>query len=416
MRAVGWIVTSYAIVFGALLIPAGKMADRYGRRRVFTAGLALFGLGAVVSATAASLIAVIAGRVVQGIGGAVIVPASLGLLLEVTDAADRVRAVALWSVSNTIGGASGPTVGALVVDWGGWRWTFGFSAVAAVLTWLVGRRHLPRSGAAAISTPIDYTGIVLVAAAMSALTLAVSEGDPWGWTSWRTLGGFAAAAALSALVVVHCRRHPDPILPIGLFRSRVFSIATAASLSFGLAGGVMQLIGVLFLRKVWGYSALGAGLGVTPAPLTASLMAPITGRLASRFGERAVALPGAAIICASLLWYFTQTDATAHYWIEYFPASVLTGIGVSMTFPMLSSAAIRPVAPSHLSVASGTVRTATQLGNAIGAAGLFVILGKNPSALATFHRGWQMLLAAMVATALLLLGLADRRQSSQDRR
>src|SRR5688500_2429200 len=147
LRSLSWVVTSYTIAFGALLIPSGRIADRYGRRLVFNYGLALFAAGALMAGRAPALGLLVAGRVLQGVGGAVIVPASLGLLLEVSEDRDRLRAVTLWSVSNPVGGASGPTLGALVVNAGGWRGTFFFGAVAAGVTRSIGRTPLPRARA-----------------------------------------------------------------------------------------------------------------------------------------------------------------------------------------------------------------------------------------------------------------------------
>jgi MFS family permease len=195
LQTLSWVVTSYTIAFGALLIPSGRIADRYGRRLVFNYGLALFAAGALLSALSPSLGLLITGRVLQGVGGAVIVPASLGLLLEVSDDRDRLRSVTLWSVSNTVGGASGPTLGALVVNAGGWRGTFFFGAVAAAITWLIGRKHLPRSGPGSEDAAIDVFGVVLTAFAMAAITLAVAEGNSWGWTSGAVVGLFVSATA-----------------------------------------------------------------------------------------------------------------------------------------------------------------------------------------------------------------------------
>jgi EmrB/QacA subfamily drug resistance transporter len=413
LTAIGWIVTAYSIAFGALLVPAGRIADRFGRRRVFDLGLALFAVGALSCIVAPGLGGLIVGRVLQGIGGAVIVPASLGLLLEVSAEGERLRAVSFWAASNTIGGASGPTLGALVVAVGGWRAVFVFSALAAALTWAIGSVHLPASGPSDTASTIDGPGVVLTALVMASATLVISEGNAWGWSSPGLLGLAVLCVVAAVVLVVRSRAQPYPVLPVDLFRHRRFSVGTAALLVFGVAGGGLQLLNVLFMRNVWGYSALEAGIGVTPAPLFATLMAPFTSRLGQRFGERAVAVPGAVVVAAGVAGYLLL-DETPRYWSHYFPASALSGIGVSMLFAMLSSAAVRDADAARLSLASGAARTANQLGTAAGLALLFVILGEGVGSLERYRQGWFLILAMTGVTLVLASALAPWRRAGLD--
>ena len=413
LRSLSWVVTSYTLAFGALLIPSGRIADRYGRRLVFNYGLALFAAGALMSALSPTLGLVITGRVLQGVGGAVIVPASLGLLLEVSEDRDRLRSVTLWSVSNTVGGASGPTLGALVVNAGGWRGTFFFGAIAAAITWLIGRKHLPRSGPGADDATIDVLGVVLTAFAMAAITLAVSEGNSWGWTSGAIVGLFVSAAAASAGLVRRSQGHPQPILPLDLFRHRMFSVSIVALTVFGIAGGGMQLLNVLFLRNIWGYSALQAGIAVTPAPAFATLCAPFSGRLGQRYGPRAIAVPGAVVLVVGIGWYLSVINSTPNYWIAFFPGSAITGIGVSMIFPMLSAAAVHDADAPRLSLASGTARTANQLGTAIGISLLIAALGEAPIAMSHFRDGWRLLVIMTAVAGVIATGLSPHRPARE---
>lgn len=410
LQSLSWVVTSYTIAFGALLIPSGRIADRYGRRLVFNYGLALFAVGALISGLSPTLGLVIGGRVLQGVGGAVIVPASLGLLLEVSEDRDRLRSVTLWSVSNTVGGASGPTLGALVVNAGGWRGTFLFGAAAAGITWLIGRKHLPRSGPSDANAAIDVPGVILIAYVMAAITLAVAQGNSWGWTSPAILGLFLSAAIAAAGLVQRSEGRPQPILPLDLFRHRMFSVSIVALTIFGIAGGGMQLLNVLFLRNIWGYSALQAGIAVTPAPAFATLCAPFSGRLGQRFGPRAVAVPGAVVLAVGIGWYLTAITATPNYWLAFFPGSAITGIGVSMIFPMLSAAAVHDADTPRLSIASGTSRTANQLGTAIGISLLFATIGDAPEALESFRDGWRLLIIMTSLAGLISTGLSPRRR------
>ena len=187
LSAIGWVITSYAIVFGAFLLPAGRIADRFGRLPIYNLGLALFAFGGIVAATSPTFALLIVGRVVQGAGAAINAPASIGLLLEVTPPNERVRAITLWSACTTIGGASGPTLGALIIETAGWRWAIAAPAVLTVVVWWVGRRHLPASAPTKSTAKLDVIGTVLATAAMALLVLAISEGNNWGWGSPATV-------------------------------------------------------------------------------------------------------------------------------------------------------------------------------------------------------------------------------------
>lgn len=411
---IGWIVTAYAIVFGALMVPAGRIADRYGRRRTFQAGLALFVTGSLVCFISANLAMLIVGRAVQAIAGAIVLPASLGLLLQVTAPERRVRAVTLWSAANTVGGASGPTLGALVVDWQGWRSSFALTGAGAILIMAFGRRDLPDDEPVDEEHPLDYLGIVLVAVSMAALTLGVSQGNAWGWLSVGVGVAIGGAVATGVAVVLRSLHRPAPALPVDLFANPRFSLANVASMLFGLLGGCQQLVNILFLRNVMHYSIAAAGAGVVFAPIFASLTTPITAKLGARFGERTIALPGLALMSLNLVWlaHFTQ-DTGNQYWIDFFPAAVINGIGVGLTFPMINAAGVRVAGQANLSLVSGTIRTSSQLGQAIGLAAIFIVLGDRPSTAAPFHRGWLLMLVSTGATALCMALLKPSRDRAR---
>ena len=259
LSAIGWVITTYAIVFGAFLLPAGRIADRFGRFPVYNLGLALFSVGGIVAAIAPTFTLLIVARVVQGAGAAINAPASIGLLLEVTPPNERVRAITLWSALTTIGGASGPTLGALIIENGGWRWAIAGPAVLTIGVWWAGRRHLPRSAPTKSSAPLDVIGTVLATAAMALLVLAISEGNRWGWGSLATVSAFTGTTVAMVLLIVRSRRHPEPVVPTKLFRARSFSVGTASSVVLGVMGGSIQLNQALFLRQVWHYPALKEG-------------------------------------------------------------------------------------------------------------------------------------------------------------
>ena len=412
LTRVGWVVSAYTIVFGAVLVPAGRLADRLGRRSVFMTGLVVFGAGSILAGTAPALWVLIAARAVQGVGAACITPASIALLLDATPVPQRAAATSFYSGVSSIGAATGPSVGALVVDASSWRAAFFLGLPVLVVSWMLGRRSLPASTPVRDAALPDLAGALLIMAAMTSLTFGIVQGRTWGWTHPGVLGAFVLAAALLPLFVHRCRRHPSPVMAIGLFRLRSFAAANSAALLFGMSTGGVALANVLFLRDVWGYTLVGAGFGALPASFTAMVAARSIGRLGVRFGEVAIGLPGALSIAAATTWLLVFVEAeTPAYWTEWFPASVLLGWGIAAAFPMISVAVVRGVDTGDLSLATATNRTFLQLGNAIGIAAIVGVLGTaiGPEGIDEFRLAWVLIavLATACGAAIVVAGSSD---------
>lgn len=402
LASLQWVVTAYTIVFAALLLPSGRLADSYGRRRTFFAGLVTFALGAVLTGAAPTLAVVVAGRAVQGLAGALIVPASLGLLLEVTPAAERTRTVALYGAINALGIATGPTLGAVIVDDAGWRWSFLLSLPIAAVAIALGVRDLPRtrSGEAA---RIDVLGVVLAAVAMASVSLAIAQGRVWGWSSGRTLACFVIGVLAGVTFVQRCRTHPAPVLPLDLFRIPSFALSSAATVLFGISTGAILLTNVLFLTGTWKYTTVEAGLAMAPSPVIAAIVAPVVGRIGTRYGERIVGVPGVVILAASTMWFRTHAGTDPDYWIDWFPGACLSGLGINMAFPMLQSSGVRDVGAARFSIANATTRAGLQMGTAIGVAGLVAVLGGSAPDIDRFRTAWFLIALFAVASAALIL-------------
>jgi predicted MFS family arabinose efflux permease len=411
--SIGWVVSAYTITFGAVLVPAGRLADKLGRRSVFLTGLAAFAAGSVIAGTAPALWVLIAGRAVQGIGAACITPSSMALLLDATPVPQRAAATSFYSGVSSIGAASGPSIGALLVDAMSWRVAFFLGLPVLVASTVLGRRSLPASVAVRDAALPDLGGAVLVMAAMTGITFGIVQGRPWGWTHAGVLGSFAAAAVLVPLFVWRCTRHPSPVMAVGLFRRRSFASANVAALLFGMATGGVSLANVLFLRDVWGYSLVGAGFGALPASLVAMLSARPVGRAGVRWGEVAVGVPGALSIAASMVWLRALAHDDANYWLGFAPASMLLGFGIAAAFPMIAVAVVRGIGTGDLSLASATNRTFLQLGNAIGIAVVVAVLGNTTGAgaLADFRAAWVLLSVLAVGCAVAIATMGSSRQA-----
>ncbi|MBV8930041.1 MAG: MFS transporter [Mycobacteriaceae bacterium] len=399
-----WVVTAYAIVFAALLITSGRTADRVGRRRIFFAGLAAFTIGSAGCGLAPGVGTLIAARGVQGAGAALLLPSSLGLLLMSTRESARSQVVALWGGIGALAVATGPSLGAAIVDAGGWRWAFYVNLPFALAAYVVGQRVLPDDRVVVRAPRADFLGVVLIAAAVSALVLAVSNAPDWGWTDGRAVGAILLALVLAVLFVQRCRRHPEPVLDLILFRSRTFSVANAVTFIYALGFFAMLLGNILFLTAVWRYSILDAGLAVTPGPLVVAVIAGPAGRLAARRGPRPVLLTGLVIFTLGLGWYVLRVGSDPSYLAEWLPGTLVCGLGIGLSFPVLSAAAVSELPAHGYAVGSAVNQTARQIGGAIGIAVLAAVLGSatKPGASIDHYRTLWAVTAATTAVAAFL--------------
>jgi EmrB/QacA subfamily drug resistance transporter len=407
LSGLSWILNAYNIVFAALLVPAGRLADRVGRRRMFFVGLGTFLAASAVCGLAPSVEVLVAARVFQAVGGAMLVPTSLALLLPEFPLAQRATATALWGATGAVAAATGPSLGGLLVDLTSWRWVFfvnlaiGLPALLPALRLLRERRE-DHPGALP-----DALGVVLLIAGVGLLSLGIVKGEDWGWGSARVVGSLVAAAAILAAFVARSGRHPAPVVELGLFRVRSFAVANVGVLLFSLGFYALLLANVLFLTGVWGWSVLHAGVALTPGPLMAAVAAPVGGRLSDRFGQRVVALPGGLLFAAGALGLAATTGASSSYAADFLPWILLTGAGVGLSFASWGSAAVAELPHSRFATGSAISATSRQIGAVLGISVLVVVLG-TPSpgdAVDAFHSAWRLMAVPSALAALLAIGL-----------
>jgi EmrB/QacA subfamily drug resistance transporter len=406
LAGLSWILNAYNIVFAALLVPAGRLSDRVGRRRMFFVGVSTFLAASFVCGLAPSVEVLVAARIVQAAGAAILVPTSLALLLPEFPLEQRATATALWGATGGIAAATGPALGGVLVDATSWRWVF-FVNLAIGLPALIPARRLLRESREADPGPLtDIVGIVLLVAGVGLLSLGIVKGQDWGWGSAAVVGSLVASAIVLAAFVARSARHPAPVIELGLLRVRSFAVANAGVFLFALGFYALLLANILFLTSVWGWSVLRAGIAVTPGPLMAALSATVGGRLADRYGQRVVALPGGLLFAAGCVVFATATGATPHYASEFLPATLLTGTGVGLSFAAWGSAAVAELPPSRFATGSAISATSRQIGAVLGIAVLVAVIGtpRPEDVVSTFHTAW--VLMAIPATAAGLTALA----------
>jgi EmrB/QacA subfamily drug resistance transporter len=405
LGSLSWVLSAYAIVFAALLVPAGRWADRAGRKRAFLGGLAVFALASAICALAPSVGVLVAARVLQATGAALMLPTSLALLLPEFPPERRAAAVALWAAVGGLAAAAGPPVGGLLVE-ASWRWVFLVNLPVAAVALVAGARTLREIRDPEGSRP-DVAGAALLAAGIASLTAAIVQGPDWGWADSRVVGLLAAAVVLVASVALRSRSHPAPVIEPQIVRERTTALANVASLIYfaGFAAGL--LAAVLFLTSVWHESVLTAGLMIAPGPVMAAVFAIPGGLLGERFGQRAVGAAGALLFGAAVTWWVSEMGATPDFAGTFLPAWMLGGVGVGLALPSLSAAATAALPPTRFATGSALFVMSRQIGSALGVAILVAIVGTPAAdeAVAAYGHGWTFVAAAMVASAAVLLAI-----------
>ena len=408
-----WVLNAYNIVFAALLVPAGRLADLLGRRRMFLIGVTAFVAASALCGAAPSPAWLVGARVVQAAAGAILVPTSLALLLPEFPPQRRATAVAIWSATGAIAAALGPSLGGVLVDQLGWRWVFFLNVPIGLAALLPARRVLHEARDPGAVLP-DALGTLLLVAGVGALALGIVKGADWGWDSGRVLGSLAAAAVLLPAVLVRSATHRAPVIELSLFRVRSFAVANAGMFAFSTAFYALLLCNVLFLTQVWGYSILHAGFAVTPGPLMAALTAPLAGRLSDRFGQRVVALPGALLFATGCALFATGMGTTPAYASEYLIPTILTGAGVGFSFASWGSAAVAQLPPERFATGSAVLSCLRQIGAVLGIAALVALLDAAPAGdpLSGFTDAWALMTVSAVVVAGLALALGRVRLAS----
>ena len=402
VSGLSWVLNAYNIVFAALLVPSGRLADRIGRRRAFLIGMGAFVAASAACAAAPTVETLIAARVFQAAGAAVLVPVGLALLLPEFAPTQRALAVGLYGAAGGVAAATGPALGGVLIE-ADWRWVFLVNVPVGLAGLIAGARILVESRDAERGAVPDLVGVVLVTVAMAALALGIVEGEAWGWASGRIVAAFAIAAVTGVAFVLRSRRHPVPVVDLSLFRVPSFALANTGMVLWSAAFYAMLLCNVLFLTTVWGYSTLEAGLAITPAPLLAAAWAAPAGRLADARGQRLVIVPGCVIFALGTLWFATRVGDSPAWVAEWLPGAALTGTGVGLAFAAFSSAAVSSLPPSRFATGAAVNAACRQLGAVLGVAILVAIVGAPGAGDNGFDAGWTFaLLSALAAGAVCL--------------
>jgi EmrB/QacA subfamily drug resistance transporter len=408
LATLSWVLNGYTVLFAACLAPAGRLADRYGRKRLFLLGVVVFTLASAACAAAPSLPVLIAFRAVQAIGAALVMPTSLALLLTAFPAHRRPMAVGVWASVGAAAAALGPPVGGLLVE-ASWRWVFLVNLPICALTLLAGPRVLRESRDTTTGVP-DLLGAAGLLAGVGALAYALVEAPDRGWTAAPVLLAFAVAVVALAWVPLRSARHAVPVLDLPALRVPTLWLACVTTGLFAAGFAAMLFGNVLFLTSIWHDSILVAGLSLAPGPLMVVPVSILGGRFVHRFGPGpAVALGGVSFGAGVLIWLL-RMGSTPDYATSMLPGQLLTGIGVGLILPSLSGVVGTVLPPARWGAGSSMVNTTRQIGTVLGTAVLVAVFAGTPD-LADFRHGWLLILGTAVATSAGGLLIAARRRT-----
>jgi EmrB/QacA subfamily drug resistance transporter len=370
-----WVVDAYLLTLGSLILVAGSLSDLFGRKRVFGAGLIGFALASVVCAVAPNVPLLIAGRGLQGVAGALLVPSSLALIIGTFPNDQQGRAIGRWTAWTGIAFVIGPLVGGLLVDAGSWRWVFAINVVPIAVTLLV-LAKVDAEPASAERGRVDVAGALLCAAALGGIIYALIEQPRRGWGDPAIFLPLAGGVVAFAGFLAWERVTPHPLLNLGLFRSRNFAAGNAATLAIYAGLTAATFLITVFLQQVAGYSATAAGLALLPVTVIMFVLSPLFGRLAGRYGPRVFMAAGPIVAGAGFL-LMASFDARAAYVTRLLPGVVVFGVGLATTVAPLTSAVLAGVDQRHAGIASAVNNAVARVAGllAVAAVGAIVASG-----------------------------------------
>jgi EmrB/QacA subfamily drug resistance transporter len=399
-----WVTNAYLMTLAALVLTGGSAGDIFGRRRVFLIGVIGFMAASVLCAAAPNLQLLIAGRLVQGVGAALMTPASLAIIDASFDPEDKTRAIAAWASGSALASSVGPFAGGWIVDAAGWRWVFLITLPLAAFTVWATIAHVPESRDGSAGRRLDMVGSALAVVAVAGVVYALVQGPEQGWRNGTVIGAAVTGTVAGAAFILSQQRERDPMLPLRLFLSRQFSGANLYTLLVYLAISGAFFFLALQLQTVLGYSALEAGAGLVPLNVVMVLGAPKAGALAGRVGARPLVTSGSVVMAVAFAW-MSRIGPGAHYLAEVLPPVLVLGAGMALMVAPLTSSVLGSVEPHDVGIASAVNNAVARTGGLLATAALPFAAGLSGKVdAAAFDDGYQR--ALLMCAGLCTIGAA----------
>lgn len=379
-----WAMNAYSIVYAAMLIPAGGIADKYGRKKVFMAGVLLFIAASFACGAAPNVFWLIVARVFQSLGACLLSPAALAIVLAAFPREKRMVVMGAWGAVGALAAALGPGIGSLIIEIGGWQWAFFINMPIGLLCVWLGLKTLPESVQPRDKLRLDWLGILQLIIGVGAVAFSIVELNSPHWPQSWLIG-----IALMGLVVLisyipWANINPEPLFELSLFRSKTFLFANLAGFVFAIAFAIMFFSFFFWMKNIWHFTQSMAGAAIMPGPLTVVPVAFISGKIASKIGHRPLLIMGTLTYALSSTWFMCVPDTSPDYLTEWLPGLLLSGLSVGLVLPSLSAASVFGLPAKDYAVGSAINHAVRQVGTVMGVSLTVLFLAQSPS-LADFH-------------------------------
>ena len=414
LSSLSWVLNGYAIVYAALLVPLGRIADRFGPKRGFLLGVAVFTLASGACGASPSLAWLVAFRVAQAAGAALLTPTSMGLLLHATPPEQRSRAVRIWAATGSLAAAAGPALGGLLVH-ASWRWVFLVNLPIGLAALVLAARVVPESRPESHEALPDLLGAAVLTLGISSISLALVKAPEWGYTALGTTSAVLLSVACLAWFGVRSRSHPSPVVEPALLRVPAFMWSNLTAVWFSIAFAANLLTTILWMQTVWHYSALRTGLALAPGPMMVPVFAAVGQRLARRWPAGIITSMGCGLCAFGALYSLSSVGAEPAYLSSILPGWLIGGAGVGLAMPTLLSSATVDLPRARAATGSAIVNMGRQVGSVLGVSALVALLGQPRSfaeAHAAFGRAWTLVALASFVGVFAALKMSPRARVS----
>jgi EmrB/QacA subfamily drug resistance transporter len=405
---VSWVMNAYTIIYATMLIPAGGIAERFGRKKIFLFGVAVFLFASAVCGMATTIPMLISARVLQAIGAALLTPASMSIVLDAFPAHQRTVAVSAWGAVGALAAAIGPSLGSFIINAWGWSWAFYINLPLGMISLWKGAQLLQESAQPSTRVRFDLVGILLVIIGIGSIAFSIVECNSTAFGKAQLLALAATGLLALAGFVAWIRHKENPLIDPLLFADRTYRYVNVATFVYGIAFSMMFFGFFFYFTAIWHYSLPLAGLAITPGPLMVIPVAILAGKISTRIGHRPVLVTGSLVYAMSCLWYMLVPDAEVAYLTHWLPGLLLSGIGVGLVLPTLSAAAVHHLPANRYAIGSAVNQATRQIGSVLGVALTVVFLGQHELQFGDFKMFYVWIVAFALITGILCLAVNTR--------
>ncbi len=392
-----WAMNAYSIVYAALLIPAGSIADKYGRKKVFMLGVLLFITASFACATAPNVLWLVIARIFQSIGACLLSPAALAIVLEAYPREKRMIAMGAWGGVGALAAALGPGIGSLIIDFAGWHWAFLINIPIGLFCIWQGLALFQETIKPREKLRLDWVGMLLLILGVGALAYGIVEFDSANHTQLELVSVIILGLALILCYIPWAKYSAEPLFELRLFENKTFLFSNFAGIAFGIAFSIMFFSFFFWMKEIWHYSQSLAGMAIMPGPLIVVPTAILAGKIASKIGHRQLLITGSLTYALSGLWFALIPDSNPSYLTHWLPGLLLSGVSVGLVMPSLSAAAVFGLPSKDYAVGSAINHAMRQIGTVIGVAITILLLSVTDMQVSDFT----VLYATQIALALL---------------